>query len=964
MGISVGRRYRYGASFLDRASGVRFYGHHPLERPDLWKRYLDGAEGHYRHHGFEGALQRRKLEDASDIPLFVVGIAPDGTMVAGVRYHGPLEGSHQAALMGEMASSPDIEEIASFIDSGARYGVIEVKGAWSNGKDVTGYRLLPAISRSARHAMNWLGAEFIIAAISDTLLPFSDATGGRMLSSIPVPFPDDRYKTVAVGWRRSQVDELSTPFTRQALRIEAEDLTRFPTLIGAGPVDPVSTQTLAWRPFVLDVSTRSQREVLRVLREDPSLQFFDRLEEQRDELREIRPAPAQSIMEEGQRWVYYPWRRAVVRLLAPRAFATLRLDRNRNKLTRGEQAAQRALRIGVVGLSAGHVVAHVLAMEGLAGELRLADLDTIALSNLNRIPASVLDLGVNKAVAAARRIGEIDPYLHVEVLSEGVRPDNLDVFLDGLDLVIEECDSLDMKLLVRERARAQRIPVLMETSDQGVLDVERFDVEPDRPIFHGLLAGLDSSKLAGLSIEEKAPYVLRILGAGDVSSRGAASLLEIGQTITGWPQLASEVTVGAAAVAAAVRRFGQEGALPSGRVRFDVEEVLAGIGAVEVNTEPESQMSTPAPIDPPLQSDDPVELIVDAARRAPSGGNVQPWRFEADDDEIRFYIRPERTSMMDVQYRGSYVAIGAALFNARVAAAALNSLGTVRLFPETGSSEYVATMQLGAVTDFEIASLNSHVQTRTTNRRIGTASVIPERAVQMLSRGVEQEGARLRFVSEHELINDFAELLADCDRLRFLIPSIHRQMIGELRWPGRDSLEEGLDVRTLEMGPTEFAAVELLGRPDVMGHLGEWRAGQALGTRTRAAVRASSALAAITVPRADPTWYVRGGAAVERFWLATEKLGLAVQPVSPLFVFANGEEDLLHLGGERHLDEIFKLSERFNSLLELSDGEAVALLLRVFDAPRPNVRSIRLPLKRVLSRKRDPADLTAPIPER
>ena len=939
---------------------MRFYGHHPHERPDLWKRYLDGAEGQYRHHGFEATLQRQKLEDATGIPLFIVGLAPDGQMVMGVRFHGPLEGSHQAAITGEMASSPDIEEIANIIDRGVRFGVIEEKGAWSKGKGVTGHRLAPVIARSAIHAMNWLGAEFAFAAISDTLLPFGEATGARQVGSTPVPFPDDRYKTIAVLWRRSSVQEFSTPEARQTLRLEGEDLSRLPPSSDAGPVEAISTQSLSWRPLVLDVTTRVQREVLRVLREDPSLQFFDRFDEQRNELREIRPPVAQTILDEGQRWVYYPWRRAVVRLLAPRAFTMLRLDRNRNKLTRAEQAAQRTLRIGVVGLSAGHVTAHVLAMEGLVGELRLADFDTIALSNLNRIPASVLELGVNKAVAAARRIGEIDPYLHVKVLSEGVQADNLDAFLDGLDLVIEECDSLDMKVLVREAARARRIPVLMETSDQGVLDVERYDLEPDRPVFHGLLAGLDSAALAGLSIDEKAPYVLRILGASDVSSRGAASLLEVGQTLTGWPQLASEVTVGAAAMAAAVRRFGQVGALPSGRVRFDVEEVLAGLRAVEVSTAVEDPLLMPAPLDPPLQSDDPVEVIVDAARRAPSGGNVQPWHFEADGEEIRFLLRPEKTSMMDVQFRGSYVAIGAALFNARVAAAALNRLGTVRLFPEPSRPEHIATMQLGEVTDFEIASLDEYVSTRTTNRRIGSASEIPERDVQMLARGVEKEGARLHFVAQRERINDFAELLAECDRLRFILPSIHRQMMGELRWPGRDSLEEGLDVRTLEMGPAEFAAIELLGRPDVMGHLEEWRAGDALGARTRAAVRASSALAAITIPRADPTWYVRGGEAVERFWLATERLGLAVQPVSPLFVFAKGEEDLVQLAGERHLDEIFKLSERFDGLLELDDGEAVALLLRVFDAPRPSSRSIRLPLERVLGSSSSRSETTAP----
>ena len=136
----------------------------------------------------------------------------------------------------------------------------------------------------------------------------------------------------------------------------------------------------------------------------------------------------------------------------------------------------------------------------------------------------MLDLGVNKAIVAARRIGEIDPYLRVETVPEGIHADNLGNFLDGLDLVIEECDSLDVKLLVREMARERRIPVLMETSDRGVLDVERFDLEPNRPIFHGLLGSTKSSELAGLTLAEKAPYVLRMLGAEDVSSRGAASL--------------------------------------------------------------------------------------------------------------------------------------------------------------------------------------------------------------------------------------------------------------------------------------------------------------------------------------------------------------------------------------------------------------------------------------------------------
>ena len=141
-----------------------------------------------------------------------------------------------------------------------------------------------------------------------------------------------------------------------------------------------------------------------------------------------------------------------------------------------------------------------------------------------------------------------------------------------------------MKFLVREAARERRIPVIMETSDRGVLDVERFDLEPDRPIFHGLLGDMDSSKLAGLTLAEKAPYVLRMLGASEASSRGAASLFELGPDHHRMaPARRARSPSVRSTTAAAVRRFGLSGDLPSGRVRFDVEEMLSGLAPVEVD---------------------------------------------------------------------------------------------------------------------------------------------------------------------------------------------------------------------------------------------------------------------------------------------------------------------------------------------------------------------------------------------
>jgi hypothetical protein len=951
VGNAVGQRYRYGASFVDQASGIRFEGHHPLERPDLWKMYLDGAEGVYRSRGVEETLRRRDFEEGNGVPLFFLGFTAEGEAVAGVRFHGPLEGSHQAEMVEEMADSADIDEIKATIDREAKFGAIESKGAWSKGESVVGQRLAVAMARCFVHAMNWLGAEFAVAAISDRLLEVGALTGGVQVGTSWVPFPNDRYRTVAVAFRRTLSYEMSTESNQQALRVEGEQLSRGPAKMGAGVESDDSIVMRSRRPIVLDVTERSQREVLRVLREDPSLQILDRFDEQIAQLNEIRPTPSRSLLDEGQRWVYYPWRRSLVRLLGPRAFNTLRLDRNHNKLTRDEQSQLRTLSVGIVGSSAGHSIAHVLAMEGLVGELRVADFDTLEVTNLNRVPAGVMDLGVNKAVVVARRIAEIDPYLEVMVNTEGVTELNLGSFLDGLDLVIEECDSLDIKFLVREGARARGIPVIMETSDRGVLDVERFDLEPERPLFHGILGDMDFERLKGLSTAEKTPFVVRLLGANDASARGAASMFELGSTITGWPQLASEVTLGAVTVAAAVRRFALGGDLHSGRVRFDVEEILSDIAAIDTDADAEDHLRQPAPEDPPTESDDPIDVIVDAARRAPSGGNAQPWRFEADHDQIRFYVEPERsTSSMDVRLRGSYIALGASLFNARVAAASLKKLGSVELFPDGTNSEHVATLQLGTQVDASIARLRGSVISRSANRRFGRPAPIDAATVAQFARSVEREGARLRFSSDRNQIETLAHLIAQSDRLRFLIPQIHDEMLSELRWPGRDALEDGLDVRTLEMDPGTMGAMGLLARSDVMAELSDWRGGQALGLRTQMLITSSSALALITVPKADPRWYVRGGAAIERFWLSVESEGLAAQPVSPLFLYATSKEDLLGLGGERYLDEMYDLMQRFRVAWDLDDGETMAMVLRIFHAPAPSVHSIRRPLSQVLRR--------------
>ena len=103
------------------------------------------------------------------------------------------------------------------------------------------------------------------------------------------------------------------------------------------------------------------------------------------------------------------------------------------------------------------------------------------------------------------------------------------------------------------------------------MDFERFDLEPDRPIFHGLVGDVKATDLKGLTTYEKVPIVLKIMDQNEVSDRMAASMVDIETTLKSWPQLASEVSLGAGININIARRIALKQLNISGRFYVDIE---------------------------------------------------------------------------------------------------------------------------------------------------------------------------------------------------------------------------------------------------------------------------------------------------------------------------------------------------------------------------------------------------------
>ena len=164
-------------------------------------------------------------------------------------------------------------------------------------------------------------------------------------------------------------------------------------------------------------------------------------------------------------------------------------------------------------------------------------------------------------------------------------------------------------------------------------------------------------------------------------------------------------------------------------------------------------------------------------------------------------------------------------------------------------------------------------------------------------------------------------------------------MASALRWPGNDSLQSGIDVRSLELDPGTLLALDILKRPEVMETLASWDGGRILGADTSSRVLSSSALAVVTVDGTRLSDYARGGAAVEAVWVTAEGFDLSVQPISPAFLYARSDGDLREVSAD-HVDALADLRWRFAELAGLVD-EVPALILRFAVTPPTSVRSRR-----------------------
>ncbi|GGC66680.1 hypothetical protein GCM10011410_19160 [Hoyosella rhizosphaerae] len=277
-------------------------------------------------------------------------------------------------------------------------------------------------------------------------------------------------------------------------------------------------------------------------------------------------------------WVYFPWKRAIVRFPNPDDHWGLRTFRNRNLITASESEVLRAATVAVFGLSVGSNIVDQCVQTGIGEKIVMGDTDTVSPTNLNRIRAAMSDVGLPKVVVQARKVSESNPFVEQVHLERGYTPSS-DTVLDEHrpDVIVDEVDDVVSKARIRRYAQSRGIPVVMvaDLADKAVIDVERHDQGNVTP-FLGRLSQQEFEMLCegGGTEKERRQALVKIVGARHISPKMLASVMQIGTSLAGFPQLGSAATAGGALASVVIREIILDRKMRSGHYVFSPKRIL------------------------------------------------------------------------------------------------------------------------------------------------------------------------------------------------------------------------------------------------------------------------------------------------------------------------------------------------------------------------------------------------------
>lgn len=280
-------------------------------------------------------------------------------------------------------------------------------------------------------------------------------------------------------------------------------------------------------------------------------------------------------------WFYYPWHESMVHFPDKQRYRAIRQTRDRHLITADEQAELYEKSTLFAGLSVGsHVLEHMV-YAGVGGTHALADYDTVSISNLNRLRAGMAQVGERKTDVFAKQASELDPYLTLTLLHDGITEQSLAELPNVPSIVFDEVDDFAAKALLRMYAKEHKLPLIMATDVgyKSIIDVERHDLK-ETQLFNGRLnqETIDAMLEGALTHEQRMKVTTKLIGLSNASFRLLQSISD--PSLKSFPQLDVTASQGGALATITARDILLGRPVASGRRVHDARRAMKLPGEV------------------------------------------------------------------------------------------------------------------------------------------------------------------------------------------------------------------------------------------------------------------------------------------------------------------------------------------------------------------------------------------------
>lgn len=350
-----------------------------------------------------------------------------------------------------------------------------------------------------------------------------------------------------------------------------------------------------------------------------------------------------------------------------------------------------------------------------------------------------------------------------------------------------------------------------------------------------------------------------------------------------------------------------------------------------------------------------VEQILELARWAPSGDNMQTWRFEiAAPAHLVVHAYDTRDHCVyDLDGHPSQIAFGTLLETIAIAASGHGLRADIARRPEGRDTHPVFDVRFINDPAIVRSPLIEVIDKRSVQRRPMKTTPLTSEHKRLLAATVAPD-YELTWLETHAQKWQAAKLMFNNARLRLTMPEAFETHRSIIDWENRTHSPDkvpagalGVDAMTLHL--MKWAMVSWRRMNTVNTLMGTWAPRLQMDLAPGMACAAHFVLKAKRAPQSIDD-YVAAGRALQRFWLTMTTLGLYMQPEMTPLIFSKYAREGTRFTQQAKLEGAARALQRETEALIFNDSLSPVYMGRLGYGPPPAARSVRRPVAELMQR--------------